>query len=103
MLGMEKDIHGEKIKRAITAKGSAIATFYGTRKDHKEVEMGREADGPAVRPVCGAKECHTKRISYILCKILTEIIPKVGTNCQDTDDLLAEIEKVNKERRVIHS
>ena len=32
---------GLKVRRAVVAKGSGIAKFYGTRKDHKVVEIGK--------------------------------------------------------------
>ena len=51
-----------------------------------------------MRPVCGARECLTKRTSYLLSKLLAPIIPQGGTQCESTDELLAEFERVNKQR-----
>ena len=80
------------------AEGTGIAPLYGLRKDHKTLEQGQRTRGPRLRPVCGAKDCLTKRTSYMLCQILYKIIPEGGTHCVSTDDLLAEFEKVNKDR-----
>ena len=76
----------------------SIAPFYGLRKDHKEVPTGREEKGPRVRPICGAEDCSTKRVSYLLCQILTPLLPDWCTQCDSTDELLREFEKLNEER-----
>ena len=75
MLGLEDGEGGQKLRNVMTAEGSKLAKFYGLRKDHKEVEEGRDQEGPKIRPVCGAKEGHIKRVSNVLCKILTELLP----------------------------
>ena len=68
---------GERLRHAVQAKGTNLAPFYGLRKDHKEVSEG--SSGPRVRPICGAEECSTKRVSYLLCQVLTPLIPQVGS------------------------
>lgn len=96
MMGLKEGNRGNRLRYAMTAQGSKLATLYGLRKDHKVIEVGKEVEGPKMRPVCGAKECHTKRVSYILCLILSHLIPDNGTQCNSTDDLLGEIERLNQ-------
>ena len=98
MMGLSEEVEGDRLRRAMHAEGTGLAPFYGLRKDHKELQPGEESSGPKMRPGCGAKDCSTKRTSYVLCQILDKVVPKGGTQCESTDDLLAEFEKVNKER-----
>ena len=95
MLGLNSDVNGNRLRNALTTEGNILAPFYCLRKDHKEVPPGQEMIGPKTRPVCGAKDCLTRRISYIMCMILKELIPKEPTNCDSTQDLLAEFEIAN--------
>ena len=101
MMGLEagEDDEGEsRLRLATQAKGTGLAPFYGLRKDHKEVPPDKVDKGPQVRPICGAEECSTKRVSYILCQVLTPLVVRGSTQCDSTDELLREIEVVNKER-----
>ena len=54
--------------------------------------------GPRVRPIGGAEVWSTKRVSYLLCQLLTPLIPQGSTQCESTDELLREFEKVNVNR-----
>ena len=100
MMGLEEDEEtGEsRLRLATQAHGTSLAPFYGLRKDHKQVPPDEAEKGPRVRPICGAEECSTKRVSYILCRILTPLISRGSTQCDSTDELLREFEKVNSER-----
>ena len=99
MMGINDDENsGQRVQNAMTAHGVKIPPFYGMRKDHKGVEVGQEESGPRVRPVCGAKDSGTKRLSYVLCLMLSRLIPGNDTNCESTEELLREFEKVNRER-----
>ena len=89
---------GERLRHAVQAKGTGLAPFYGLRKDHKEVAAACMRKGQRVRPICGAEECSTKRVSYLLCQLLTPLIPQGSTQCESTDELLREFEKVNVDR-----
>ena len=73
MMGLSKDRGGDRIRNTMCATGTCLAPFYGLRKDHKS-DAG-DGNGPRVRPLCGAKECSTKRTSYLLCQLLTPLIP----------------------------
>ena len=76
MLGLDdqEGSQGERLRKAITAHGVSVAPLYGTRKDHKDVDPGHEQIGPKVRPVCGAEDCATKRVSYLLCLLTTHLL-----------------------------
>ena len=100
MMGLSEGISKDRIRHANTTTGCVIAPFYALRKDHKNVEVGREAEGPKTRGVCGARDCLTMRLSHLLSQVLRELIPHNDTHCDSTEDLLAEIEKVNNTNRV---
>ena len=84
----------------VTTTRCVIAPFYALRKDHKTVPAGREAEGPKTRGVCGAKDCLTMRVSHVLSLILKELIPHNDTHCDSTEDLLAEVERINNSNNV---
>jgi hypothetical protein len=44
MMGLKDGNSGDRIRRANTTTGCVIAPFYALRKDHKNVEPGREAE-----------------------------------------------------------
>ena len=71
MMGLSEDRGGDRIRNTMCATGTGLAPFYGLRKDHKS-DAG-DGNGPRVRPLCGAKECSTKRTSYLLCQLLTPL------------------------------
>ena len=56
-------------------------------RENKEKKAGEEELGPRLRPVCGAEDSVTKIVSYILCLVLSRLIPDNWT--QSTDDLLS--------------
>ena len=95
MMGLEENSSSDRIRRAMKSEGNPIAPFYSTRKDHKPVVEGKEKEGPKTRPVCGAKSCHTKRLAYMLGEILKPLTWDEETECDCTEDLLAEVERVN--------
>ena len=97
MAGLKDDINGERIRKAMKSTNNALAPFYCLRKDHKKIEVGKEMDGPKTRPLCGATDCLTRRTSFLLSKLLTEIIPAGETQCNSTEELLQEIERANED------
>jgi uncharacterized protein YktA (UPF0223 family) len=97
MLGIKDDKTGERIRKAMRSSNNALAPFYCLRKDHKKVEEGHETEGPKTRPLCGATDCLTRRTSFLLSKLLVEIIPPKETQCKSTQELLQDIEQLNKE------
>ena len=69
MMGFDEEEGGDgRLVNVLKAEHTRIPPFYGMRKDHKNVEQGKEDIGPKVRPVCGAKDGVTKfRIYYVKC------------------------------------
>ena len=100
MMGTNDGRNGDRIRIASTPSGCVIAPFYALRKDHKNVEIGKEAEGPKTRGVCGARDCLTMRLSHVLSMILKELVPHNDTHCDSTEDLLAEIETLNNTAEV---
>ena len=100
MMGLKEggESEGERLRNAVQAKGTGLAPFYGLRKDHKMAVGGDEGKGPRMRPLCGAKECSTRRTSYLLCQLLTPLIHEGGTQCGATEELLSQFERVNRVR-----
>ena len=103
MLGINQDASGDRLRNAVIAQGIKLPPFYGTRKDHKDVPPEFEERGPKVRPVCGAEDCITKRLSYILCLIGSQLLEGEYTHCDSTVNLLEEIERVNRSDQVNQS
>ena len=98
MLGINStESAGDRVCKAVVAHGVKVPPFYGMRKDHKEVPAGEEDRGPRVRPVCGAKDCVTRRLSYLMCLLLCRLTEGEKTNCESTEELLEEIETVNRD------
>ena len=78
MLGLNGNTAGERLGKAIVAKGVRIPPFYGMGKGYKQVRPGEEELRPRMRPVCGKEDCVTKKLSYILCILLNHLIPENG-------------------------
>ena len=98
MMGLDEMKGGDmRVRNVIKAENTSIPPFYGMRKDHKKVEENMRETGPKVRPVCGAKDCVTKRVSHLLCQIIYPLVGNESTHCWSTDDLINEIEKLNEE------
>ena len=96
--GLNDDINGERIRKAMKSSNNALALFYCMRKDHKKVEEGKEMEGPETRPLNGATDCLTRRTSFLLSKLLTELIPPESTQCDANEELFKE-GKNRKKRR----
>ena len=66
MLGLDESEGGDgRLWHVLKVEGVKVPPFYG-RKDHKTVEEGMEDVGLKMRPVCGARDCVTKRVVYIV-------------------------------------
>jgi hypothetical protein len=63
--------------------------------------VANKATGPPVRPVCGAIDCYSNRLSHIIGDILDEVwkSKENGAVCVNTEEIIAEIEKVNRMQR----
>ena len=93
----------DRIRKNVNIIDSHPSPLYTTRKDHKECQD--EFVGPPTRPVCGVTTAANSRLSYMLNLILTEVWKRnKDTVCISTEDLKAEIDRVNTEitdKRVI--
>ena len=92
MMGLNND----RIRLTMQSSNNVLAPFYCFRKDHKEIEQGKEVEGPKTRPLCGATDCLTRRTSFLLSELLVEIIPTTSTQCDSTQELSEEIKLLNK-------
>ena len=95
MMGVKSDKNGQRIRNALHSNNNTLAPFYCLRKDHKPIEPGKEKEGPKTRPLCGATDCLTRRTSYILSKLLVDLIQPSNTQCNSTENLIEEIKKLN--------
>ena len=95
MMGLKDDYNGTRIRQACTAEGINFAELYSLRKDHKPIPEGEEALGPKSRPVCGCKDCGTKRVAYLLCQILRPLVPQSETQCDSTASLRSALDELN--------
>ena len=70
------------------------------RKTHKEVPEGKEAEGPDQRPVCMAKRSPNSALSHMESEILNALADnldkEIKTECRNTEEMLAALEKVNE-------
>ena len=68
-------------------------SLYFTIKDHKQIIQGEPL--PA-RPVCGATRAHNGQLGFMIAKVLdaaSDVLAKENkTECDSTQDMLAEIE-----------
>ena len=96
MMGLKKDKSGQRIRNAFHSENNTLAPFYCLRKDHKPIEPDKEVEGPKTRPLCGATDCLTRRTSYLLSKLLVDLIPPSDTQCNSTQELIDEISKLNE-------
>ena len=64
-------------------------------KDHKECE--NQIIGPPGRPVCGGDVSYNKRLSHLISLLLTDVYIGEETVCSSTEELLAEVERLNRE------
>ena len=101
MMGLKDNHNGNRLQQACTAEGINFAVLYSLRKDHKPIEEGQEVRGPKTRPVCGCRDCGTKRISYLLCQILRPLISESKTQCSSTQELLSAIDALNENENTL--
>ena len=100
LMGLDEGSPGDRLRQAVVTHGVQIPPFYGMRKDHKQLVEGMEEVGPKARPVCGAEDCMTKRLSYLVCMLLGNLIKGNHTHCESTEDLLEAMEEMNQNGNV---
>ena len=85
----------KKIRSNMANKNSPYAPFSGLRKDHKPHQD--LSVGPPIRPMCGGNVGYNQKLSHLISMILKESIMDETTICGNTEELIAEIEKKNRE------
>ena len=89
----------DKAKSAALSKNGSIPKLKGMRKTHKEVPDERKTEGPDQRPVCMAKRSPNGALSHIQSEILNALADNldkdIKTECRNTEEMLAALEKVN--------
>ena len=84
----------KRIKDDLLVKNTPPAPLYVLRKDHKVTPDPKI--GPPTRPVCGANQAATMRLSYLLNLIISEVWKDNSiTVCLSTEEMVAEIDAVN--------
>ena len=75
------------------SRNSTHAPFSGLRKDHK---IHKDAiKGPPSRPMCSGNVAYNHQLPHLV--ILTETVNNEPTVCNNTEELIAEIERLNQE------
>ena len=85
----------ERIRGSMLSKNNPPAPLSVVRKDHKPYDS--EVTGPPGRPVCGGDVCYNKRMSHLFSMMLSDLYTEEETVCLSTEELLAEVEKLNAE------
>ena len=89
----------DRAKSAAQTKNSSIPKLKGLRKTHKEVSEDKVVEGPDQRPVCLAKRSPNGALSHIESEILNaladDLDKEIKTECRNTEEMLAALEKVN--------
>ena len=86
-----------RIRNNVTISNHGCAPLYGLRKDHKP-NQGNETISPSTRPVCSGEKAYNKKLSHIMSTLLREIWRGEETTCENTEELLANIEELNNSR-----
>ena len=92
----ENHNHWDRVKSALINKFGHVPVLYGLLKDHKSVAAGQPCP---TRPVCGATEAPNAQLCHLLSTVVTglamTIDEELKTVCRSTEEMLAEIEKIN--------
>ena len=97
--------HEARVKSAMQSKNGSIPKMKGMRKTHKDVIVGKEMEGPDQRPVCMAKRSPNGALSHLQSEILNAIADdldeEVKTECRNTEEMLAALEKTNENENIV--
>ena len=85
----------DRIRGSMKSRNNPPAPLSITRKDHKRYDD--EIIGPPGRPVCGGDVSYNKRLSHLISTLLTDVYIGEKTICSSTEELIAEVERVNDE------
>ena len=94
-LGSHHPNGSRRIAEASKSSNVLPPPLYGLRKTHKQNPNGQQ--GPAMRPVCGAKEAPNSRFSRFCSKVVTDIADMVGDSreCRSSEEMRAAFEAFN--------
>ena len=97
--------HEARVKSAMQSKNGSIPKMKGMRKTHKDVIVGKEMEGPDQRPVCMAKRSPNGALSHLQSEILNaladDLDEEVKTECRNTEEMLAALEKTNENEDIV--
>ena len=85
----------KRIKTSMTSRNNQAAPLSIVRKDHKTCD--NNITGPPGRPICGGNVSYNKRLSNLMSTILTDVYIGEETVCLSREELLVEVERVNRE------
>ena len=91
-----KDVgNHNRIRYSMKSKNCPPAPLTIPRKDHKEYES--QHTGPPGRPLCSGDVSYNMRLSHLLSIMLAELHKEEESICSSTEDLIAEIDRINRE------
>ena len=93
-MGTEVNDH-DRIRTSMKSRNNPPAPLAVLRKDHKPHDD--MIIGPPGRPVCGGDVSYNKRLSNLISTILTDVYTEEPTVCLSTEELLADVERINTE------
>ena len=86
-----------ELQKLVTS-GSSPAKFRSTIKDHKQ----KTEDGFPLRPIAAVNNTPTEKIDWYISNILTQLAKLVKSNVLNTNDVIANLEKVDYENNPDH-
>ena len=92
-LGKERG-EEKKIRRNFHNGNPPLPGHRTLRKDHKEGYD--EIVGPPGRPLCSADGSFNYGMSHFLSMVLKELLEGEETICEDTEDMMAEFDEINR-------
>lgn len=94
-----EEIRGKSNPELNHPKNSVYVRDYLENNQNKK-EFKKIKKGPKLRPVVGANKASSRPTSHILSKVIYKLCEIIGrtskTNCESTEEMIAEIENVNK-------
>ena len=92
-----KDTNGDgenRVRNNMQVENHGTAPLYSLRKDHKK-HANREK-GPPTRPVCAGNMAYNHKLSHLISEVIKPLTEEMTTNCENTEEILAEIRKINE-------
>ena len=94
ILNIGKDVGAHnRIRNSLKSKKSEVALLSNMRKDHKV--NTDPVIGPPGRPLCTGNVGFNYRLSHLLCLFIQDLTEGETTECENTEELIAEFTRVN--------